>query len=303
MIKTNINEKFLELFYHEIKDYELKECNSKINLHVLRITNNKFDYYSLVDELHDNVIAYCLSPKELKELEDTFGGKKYNLAVKKLRDHENNEGELGEILLYCLLESHLKAPKILTKMELKTSTKDYIKGSDGVHLLQLNDTDFQLIFGESKLNKNFQRGLYEAFQSITDFINRPENNINDEILLINTHLKNEAITEEQYKYIKKVIFPNAQREEIYTDNAFSIFIGFNLELTDSDFKLPNSEFRKMVREKIARIVEKEYSYINKKIKEKGLEGYNFYIFVVPFFNLEETRKRIIENLKGASNDF
>jgi hypothetical protein len=303
MLKTSINEKFLSLFYHDIKDYKIEKCNSKINLHILRISNNRFDYFSLVNELHDNIITYCLSPKELEELEGTFGGKKYTLAVKKLREHDTNDGELGEILLYCLLESHLKAPKIMTKMELKTSSKDYVKGADGIHLLQLNDTDFHLIFGESKLNKSFQRGLYEAFESISEFINRPKNNINDEILLVNTHLKNEALTEEFYKFFKKVLIPNAQDDDVYTDNAFGIFIGFNLEIDVDDWNLPNGEFRNKVRKIITEIVEKEYPYIERKIKEKNLGGYTFYLYAIPFFDLGSTRKKVIENLKGASNDF
>jgi hypothetical protein len=44
----------------------------------------------------------------------------------KFIDYINNKGgELGELLLYCFLESHLKAPKILSKLELKTSTNHY----------------------------------------------------------------------------------------------------------------------------------------------------------------------------------
>ncbi|MGN7175047.1 DUF1837 domain-containing protein [Cytobacillus pseudoceanisediminis] len=303
MLETNIGEKFLGLFYHDIKDHELVGCNSRVNLHVLRIANNKFDYSNLVYELYDSIITYCLSPRELEELAGTPGGKKFFLAVNKLKEHENNDGELGEILLYCLLESHLKAPKIMTKMELKTSSSDYVKGADGIHLLQLNDSDFHLIFGESKLNKKFQRGLYEAFKSIDEYIKRPKNNINDEVLLINSHLIKEAITDEQYKYLKKIIIPSAQDDELNTDRAFGIFIGFDLELEDADWLLPNKTFRQKVRKLIVETVEKEYQYIENKVKEKGLHGYTFYIFALPFFELDITRKKVIENLKGASNDF
>ena len=303
MLGTNISEQFLNLFYHDIKDHEINSCNSRINLHVLRIANNKFDYSKLVYELYDSIITYCLSPRELEELSDSSGGKKYFLAASRLKEHENNDGELGEILLYCLLESHLKAPKIMTKMELKTSSHDYVKGADGIHLLQLNESDFHLIFGESKLNKSFQRGLYEAFNSIDEYIKRPTNNINDEVLLINSHLIKEAITDKQYQYMKKIIIPSAQEDELNTDHAFGIFIGFNLELDEDDWSLPNNIFRQKVRNLIIETVEKEYQYIERKIKEKGLHGYSFYIYAIPFFDLENTRKKVIENLKGASNDF
>ena len=60
-------------------------------------------------------------------------------------------GKLGEILLYLFLENKLDAPKLLSKVELKTSGNQYVFGSDGVHLFQLDNKNFQLILGESKI--------------------------------------------------------------------------------------------------------------------------------------------------------
>lgn len=85
------------------------------------------------------------------------------IAQERFRDYQSNDGEFGELLLYCLLESHLGAPKILTKMNLKTSHNDYVKGADGVHLLKLNDDEYQIVFGESKMYKNVRSGLKKCF--------------------------------------------------------------------------------------------------------------------------------------------
>ena len=78
--------------------------------------------------------ALPISYDDLREKE------KYNTLVTKakerLRKAESNEGELGEILLYSMLEAHLKAPKLLTKLELKTDPNHYVNGTDGVHLLK-----------------------------------------------------------------------------------------------------------------------------------------------------------------------
>ncbi len=302
MLKTDIGSEFLDLFYHEIKDHSIVGFNTTLNLHILKIINNKFAYYELVDALEDCIVTYCLSSKELQKLSKNVG-KKYTRAVRKLRKHDSNDGELGEILLYCLLESHLKAPKIFTKMQLKTSSNDYVKGADGVHLLDLGNKNYQLIFGESKLNNDFQRGLYEAFTSINDYLTRAENNINDEITLLNSHLENETVTEELYQFLKKIILPSAHEDEINTDNAFGIFIGFDLKIDDDIWILPNTEFRQTVRKLIQEQVKKEFNYIEKKIKDFKLQGYSFYIYAIPFFDLDKTRKRVIKNLKDADNDY
>lgn len=68
-------------------------------------------------------------------------------------------------------------------------------------------------------------------------------------------------------------------------------------------KLSNLEFRTKVRQQIKETVQNEIKYIQKKIKDYKLFGYTFYVYTIPFINLDETRKRVIKNLKVAQNDF
>ena len=301
-MEIQVSRNFLDLFYHEIDNLTIDECHTKLNLHVLKIENNKFSYHELMNSLFDSIITYSLSRKE-QEVYKNNPGLKYIKAVQKLRDYKSNDGELGEILLYCFLETHLNAPKIFTKLELKTSNNDYVKGSDGVHLLKIDDQNYQLVFGESKLDQKLSKSLYNAFKSINDFITRPNNNINDEIGLLNSHLEKEAITNEYYNTLKKIIIPSASNEEIYKDNAFGIFVGFNIEPDETLLKSTNYEFRQTIRKFIKSEVEEQIDYIKRKINEYKLFGYSFYIYAFPFIQLEEVRKRMIRNLKEASNDF
>lgn len=301
MLKTQVNKEFLDLFYHEIENYGLKDCSATINLHVLKMKNNEFDYFSLVQSLFDSIVSFSLSKKEQEDMKDKVG-QMFVQATSRLRKYESNEGELGEILLYCLLESHLNAPKIFTKLELKTSSNDYVKGADGVHLLKLDDQTFQLVFGESKLVSDLRDALYQAFVSINDFLTREDNNLNQEITLLSSHLQQEAITKDMYDYLKKIIIPQP-KDEIETDNAFSIFIGFDLQLDEQTKKLSNHEFRREVRKQIKQSIEKEFNYIEKKIKDYDLHGYSLYVYCIPFLNLQTVRKKIIQCLKGANNVF
>lgn len=166
MLNQDIKEDFLDLFYNDLCDEPL-DNNNRLNLFTLKVQNNAFSYEELIGELGNKLYYFALSRKQINQLKKDD---KLNDLVKKakakLKDHIENDGELGEILLYCLLESHLHAPKILTKLELKTNSNDYVKGADGVHLLKLNESDYQLILGESKLNSNLTKGVYEAFGSI-----------------------------------------------------------------------------------------------------------------------------------------
>jgi hypothetical protein len=171
LLQPLVDKRFLSYFYHEIKDHVLKEARCKLNLHILKIVNNRFDIEPLIRELFNSMLTFCLSKKEYQEFFDERRlGELVLVAQERFRDYKSNDGEFGELLLYCLLESYLGAPKILTKMNLKTSHNDYVKGADGVHLLKVDKNEYQIIFGESKTNQELREGLTKAFESIHSFL-------------------------------------------------------------------------------------------------------------------------------------
>jgi hypothetical protein len=159
-----------------------------------------------------------------------------------------NKGELGELLLYCFLESHLKAPKILTKLELKTSTSIYVNGADGVHYLKLTDGSYQLIFGESKTISDLTSSISESFKSIYEFKNEintkgnTKSGLRYEKSLISDHLEKKTFSEEEKEFIQKIIFP-VRANTFEVDDAFGIFIGYEIKVTNEMKKLSQSDFR------------------------------------------------------------
>ncbi|WP_068597202.1 DUF1837 domain-containing protein [Vaginella massiliensis] len=299
-LKSTLNETFLELFSNEI-ECDIPDTHSKLNLHILKIENNQFCYPELVNHLRNHFISFSLSRKEIQDFEkDRRYGELYTKAASKFRDYNVNDGEAGELLLYCFLESHLKAPKILTKLEIKLSSKDYAKVSDGVHLLKVTNNDYHLIFGESKLEQKLTTSISNAFKSIHDFTTRDKSNINDEIGLLSSQLCKEAFDEDLYQFLKSVIMPKANSEQPITkNNAFAIFAGFEINPTDEEKRLSNSDFLKTIKEQIKEEVRGKMEHIKKKIEEYNLHGYTFYVYVFPFMRLDETRKDIIKKITLA----
>ena len=98
-----------------------KYKKNKLNLFVLKINSNEFDYDLLIEMLLDPVIDYSIS-RQVKEKYRNRPATLSKKAREKFVEYTRNNGELGELLLFCFLETHLGAPKILTKLELKTST-------------------------------------------------------------------------------------------------------------------------------------------------------------------------------------
>lgn len=299
MDTSPFSKKLLDVLKHS-KTYKINSQSNNLELFTCPINANQFDYSRMVDNLLESVADFSISRKT----KEKYLGSPMTLSQKareKFRDYKENKGELGEFLLFCFLEGHLNAPKILSKLELKTSTNMYVNGSDGIHFLKLPSGNYQLIFGESKLYDDLTDGLRDAFQSINDFLKEEnqkgeeKSGINYEKSLISSSVFKEAWTTEEEEFIGHLIYPtNSTSFEV--DDAFGIFIGFEIDLNDNQRKLPNDKFRAMIDEHINGIVAKKILNIEKYIEQHKLYGYNFYIYLMPFLDIELSRTKILESL-------
>lgn len=300
-MKLSINDfDFLDSF-DDLGEYYLDPHNkNKINLFSLKINANEFDYQGLQDNLLEPMINFSLS----RAVKDEYADKPAHLSKKareKFIEYIRNKGELGELILYSFLESHLKAPKILSKLELKTSTSHYVNGADGVHFLKLKNGDYQIIFGESKTEVGITKGISNAFKSISEFKNElngkgaKKSGLPYEKSLISDHLANETFTEDEKKFIKSIVYPS-RKDDFYVDDAFGIFIGYEMKIKDSDKLLSNHVFREEIKSQIKAEIEGKFSHIMKKITEYGLSGHNFYIYFLPITDLIKNRKLLQQGI-------
>lgn len=297
MNPSTLNSEFLKSFSNIIADAQIdgENVKTRLNLFIHNINSNEFDYESLKGRLVDPLIDFALSRKTKEKLKNKPGTLSKQAREKFVKNM--NTGELGEFLLYCFLETHLHAPKVLSKLELKTSTNNYVNGSDGVHFLKLDNGNFQLLFGESKTIKVLSTAIADAFQSIYDFKNEINSKGNDksglpyEKTLISEHIESEAFTDEEKEFIETLIYPDSNNN-YSVDDAFGIFIGYEVNVTDEERKLSNEEFRKLIHSRIQTEVENQYQNILDKLNVHKLTGHNFYLYILPFTNLEETREEI-----------
>ena len=292
------SQEFLKVLKHSCT-YKVNN-NNNLEVFTCPINANRFDYDRMVESLLESLSDFSISRRSKEKYE----GRPMSLAKKvkeRFKHYKKNKGELGEFLLYCFLESHLNAPKILSKLELKTSTEMYVNGSDGVHFLKLPNNNYQLIFGESKVYTDLTRGFRDAFKSVHDFINEEnsagdkKSGINYEKSLISSHIFNEVWSPEEEKFIEQLIYPT-NSDDVVVDDAFGIFVGFELDITEKMKRLSNEEFRNEIDIKVNQIVKDRISNIDSYIEENELYGYNFHVYIMPFTDIDESRELILGSL-------
>lgn len=276
--------------------------DGSLDLFLLPINARSFDYDRVSDNLLESVADYSLSWK----IKEKYKDKSMTLSKKareKFKEATENDGELGELLLFCFLEGYLEAPKILTKLELKTSNQLYVNGSDGIHLKKISAQRYQLIFGESKTYKDLSGAFKNAFESIDEFKNelntkgKYKSGICFEKSLISSNIEAVIFDEGEEDILKFLLYPdNKTNTTICLDDTFSIFVGYQIDIFEEQKKYSNEEFPIIIEKKIVTQIENYKHNIYEFIQKHHLLGHTFYIFIMPFTEIDENRKKILKKV-------
>ena len=279
-----INRNLYEQVFSNIND----DCFKTVTLRYQYIKFNpskepKFD--KLINILSEHITQYCFSVSKRANKSESERNRLYREARDLFR-RLSRAGELGEMILWFLLESVLQAPQVVAKMDLKTNRNDEVKGADGLHV-KINNDILEILFGEAKLYKDLNAALSSAFESIENFYDNKEQ-IKREYNLITTHYK--WLKEGEQQQVYDFISGNIEADEVKI--KFACLIGFDW---DEYQKLDNPEERSIFIDNFISIYKTKSEEIKNKIerkfgsfKHKHLE---IDIFILPFKSVEDMRKR------------
>lgn len=257
--------------------------------------NPKIDL--LIDTLFSYFTHYCFSTqkRQKKDLDDF----EYEQHISSLKDDarklfrkwleeeitEKNQpksGEVGEMILWMLMETVLQAPQVVAKMDLKTNPKLEVFGSDGIHV-NVDSDILQIYFGEAKLYGDVKSALNSAFTSIEKF--HDDKMYKHEYNLVTTHFKhlNTDKKEQLYDFITGRI----KTHDVAIRHA--CLIGYDWEeymkLDTAERKEFISNFTTLYSNETLRLTE----LIQKKFDTFSKKEFSFDVFFIPFKSVQELR--------------
>jgi hypothetical protein len=186
--------------------------------------------------LNGSIRRFSLSAKELQKhrqfvlegndiqasLIDNLGRDRF---VKYASEAAKRAGEIGELTLFVILEAFLSAPKIASKMKLKTSNEMHVHGADAVHATLNSDNLLTLILGESKFRGDRATGLNDAVESVSNFV-ASYLKVEKEVELIEGNLDQEILDPDlKIKLVK--YFSKFTPESNQTAKTIAILLGYN----------------------------------------------------------------------------
>lgn len=301
-------DRFLKLFYEPI-DFQIN-MRSNLHLHILRVKNGSFILEDLFKELANGMLGYVYSRKNLNKLWNDRSRivEFVTKAQGQFKTPDAKSGEGGEVLLYSFLEGHLGAPKVLSKMELKTSSEHYVHGSDGIHLLETAPAEYQLIFGESKMYADARKAIKASFDSVGKV---KQDSFNYDTWLTESELLKEALDSDQIKILESILLPQESLASgTKVSNAFGVFVGFEIDVTDFSFEdHDDAQIERHIRNLANNTISKEIETIKAEVTKLGLGAHHFHIYTLPFLKenvngtvrgIEEVRYDIASRLSNKS---
>lgn len=267
----------------EIKSI-LKEVPCKFRLSDQRVVNTLLvflpchedgkvslsEFFELVrNGILQNFVFSCkeiekkLGMQSTTAMEDLF-----DKALRKISKH-TAQGELGELILFTLLDVYLKAPKLLSKVSMKTAPTMPVYGADAVHG-QMVDGEFRVYLGESKLYKSFKPAATAAASSMVS----AKSKFDVEFDLLDSHMNFPNLDSEFEKIILDVLNPYTTIDSSKKIHS-PCFIGF----TQPDVILKNDVDYVEAYKKVACQYVGDFFH---KVEDKGLEAEEVTLLMLPF---------------------
>lgn len=269
--------------------FEIQGIKANLRFKYVKFDGNGVPKFStLAEVLADHLAQYCFSIQRRGNPKNMLDHARLNREARKLLRKIGTSGESGEILLYFLIESVLKAPQLVAKMDLKTNPKMEVHGSDGIHFAW-NDEDglLDIFFGEAKLEKNLSTAFKDALESISGF--HKERLDEHELSLVTGHFKwaDEKLRAKVLKYI--------DRQSPVPDCRYNqaCLIGWSWPR----YKKLYTKDRLKFLEEFEDIYKKRANGIAKLVQEKfddfELKHLRFEVFFLPFESVQAFRDEFI----------
>ncbi|MEQ1106278.1 HamA C-terminal domain-containing protein [Acinetobacter ursingii] len=268
-------------------DFELED-GRKINSLLVYLpchADNQSSHEEFFECVREGILynyVFSCTEVEKKLGVDSNDAKKEALFEKALRkiSQQTAKGELGEMILFTILDVYLSAPKLLSKVAMKTNARMPVYGADAVHG-QFIDGELRLYLGESKLHASFGGASTDAVQSISN----ARGDYQRELDLIDSHLDFPDLNESLANEILKILNPYETTNII--DKIHSpCFIGF----TKPEILLSiESEYHKKYLEVADLYIKNFYS----KAEKKGLDINSLTLLLLPFKCVQELTEEFI----------
>jgi hypothetical protein len=253
--------------------------------------NPKFD--NLVDSLYEHIINYCIAARARPKSLTAQDAARFVKQARDLFRNTSMSGEVGELLLFFILEAAFKAPQLVCKMGLKTNPNEEVKGADAIHASwDENKNILNIFIGEAKLYGDLASGIRAAHESIAKLIDERAK-VQHEVYLVGNNFK---FADENLRTALLDVLEN-RNPKVEVRFVQACLIGFDWP----KFSMLSGSERQIFIDGIENLLKTEGDHI-KSLVDKNFEtlkgkSFAFEFIFIPFEKVEEFRKKFFDVLR------
>jgi|SRR6185437_4128987 len=155
------------------------------NSYHLDYERSEYRQDDLIKLVRDTVIFFALTNDELSRITAETLAKLQKRAWGRISNRPSAmKGDYGELLLFLILESFYPARKLITKVRLRSSLGDEIKGYDCAHF-SIDSGEVCLWLGEAKFHQSFSTAIGQVLISVNDHIS--DKKLKDELSILESN--------------------------------------------------------------------------------------------------------------------
>lgn len=292
-------------FEWEVKGMKAEGTFTYLSFRDGKITQNEFAKF-----ISQKIIPFCLSRSFIHDCMHKLAETKDEQFVHKLVDEAKDlfckakkknakSGEPGEVTLFALLEGLNRAPRLVSKMGLKTNPNMEVHGSDAIHMKYDQGTGLLTIYwGESKLYGDLSSALDEIAISVKNFHEQnpdvPGAQRDFDINIIQSHAdldssESETTREALLAYFDPYKAQSNNVREIHACLAMWDW-DFCKQISSIEPEQAEIQFKKKYLERI----ETACSLFIDKLQTHGLQHLRFHLFLMPMLDIKEFRKQFCQ---------
>lgn len=280
-LKNRVHNLIFKFDFSEMKQYEKQtftldyQSGQYRQNELVKIIDHAVPHFALTESEFDE---YC-SSRDTGEAREA-GYSRISTA------HRNKKGDYGELLLFLILDVIYNVPKFVTKVRLRSSMSEQIKGYDCAHVTIENEEPC-LWLGEAKFHQSFATAVSEAFKSLNEHMETSY--LEDELKILGGNIEwNKTLP--NYDNLKKA-FQGRSIDRI----KFKIPI---LLTYDSNSVKNNAALDDQFKESLTNEIAAHYATIEKKNFKEKKANFEFIFIIFPLHTAQEIKLRLeqIESL-------
>jgi len=275
-------------FFEVIKEHSYK-CKlpspHKGSFLYIALDGNKPRVDDFLDLLLEHLAQYVYPVKD----PDMTREQVFRKAAKRFSRNPKS-GEVGELILYLILECVFQAPQLVAKIRLKTASPDMVKRADAIHV-RAESGKLIIYFGESKVHAKLGPAISSALDSLKKYITN-DSAMDDDILTVEDHAH--ILTEHKKEFAE---YLNPYKEsEVRREFVYPLFIAFDTEIYSALLAMSPEEAGEYFAKKYCEDIQEAEEKFMAKVEEKALGNINLVMLLLPFHSVEELRTKFINKL-------